>query len=195
MANISDEMLVKNYLENDQKALEVLVYRYLRPLYNFVLQLVGDGQVAQDLVQEVFVKVWKHAKSFDQKKKFSTWIYAIAKNATIDYLKKKKALPFSAFENENGFNILENIEDQTILHSNALLQKMDNAKEVEEYLNSLSPQLKTILLLHHQQGFSLIEIAEIMKTPANTIKSKYHRALIFLRSLSSAKNILVENQE
>ncbi|NTW26960.1 MAG: sigma-70 family RNA polymerase sigma factor [Candidatus Moranbacteria bacterium] len=183
---IADEELIKNFLEkDDEKALEVLILRYLKPLYNFVLQLTGDGKAAEDIVQEVFVKVWKKADSFDLDKKFSTWIYAIAKNATFDHFKKKKTLPFAAFENEDGTNALENIEDQAILHPNALLERMDDVRNVHELLNTLSPKLKTILLLHHKQGFSLVEIAEILGTPSNTIKSNYRRALIFLKKTSS----------
>jgi len=118
----ADEKLVQNYIEGQEKALEALVDRYLRPLYNFVFQLVRDENVTQDIVQEVFVKVWKNASSFDANKKFSTWIFAIAKNTAFDYLKKKKTLPFSFFENEDGNNILDNFEDETILHSNALFE-------------------------------------------------------------------------
>ena len=193
---ISDEELIKIFLENDEKALEALFSRYSKPLYNFAFQLVGDLPVAEDIVQEVFVKTWKHAASFDQKKKFSTWIFAIAKNAAYDYLKKKKSLPFSSFENEQGNSILDNVIDETILYSNSLLQKMDNEKEVQSFLSKLSPQIRTIVLLHHQQGFSLVEIAEIMGSSVNTIKSKYHRSLLFLRSLHVTKNVaLAKNQE
>jgi RNA polymerase sigma-70 factor (ECF subfamily) len=134
------------------------------------------------------VKVWKNIAKYNETKKFSTWIFAIAKNTAYDFLKKKKTLPFASFENEEGVNVLENIEDQTMLHSQALLQKMDNVKDAEEYLNSLSPQLKTILLLHYKQGFSLVEIAEILGAPTNTIKSKYRRAMLSLRNVYSSKS-------
>jgi RNA polymerase sigma-70 factor (ECF subfamily) len=184
---MTDEQLVKEFFNGDEEALEVLIEKYFKPIYNFIFQLSRDKNASEDILQDVFVKMWKNLETFEQEKKFSTWLYAIARNTAYDYLKKKKTLPFSAFENENGFNILENIEDQAILHSGALLQKIDNAKDVEKYLKSLSPQLKTILLLHHQQGFSLTEIAEILGATNNTIKSKYHRTLIFLRKLKFSK--------
>jgi RNA polymerase sigma-70 factor (ECF subfamily) len=193
---ITDEKLVQNFINGDEKALEVLVDRYSKPVYGFVFQLTRDNGASEDITQEVFVKVWKNIAKYDETKKFSTWIFAIAKNTAYDFLKKKKTLPFVVFENEEGINVLENIEDQTVLHSQALLQKMDNAKEAEEYLNSLLPQLKTILMLHHSQGFSLVEIADILGTPTNTIKSKYRRALISLRGLYTAKeNTLAKNRE
>jgi len=188
----TDEKLVQNFVEGDDKALAQLIDRYLNPLYNFVFQLTRDGQVAEDIVQETFVKVWKHAGSFDAKKKFSTWIYAIAKNASYDFLKKKKAIPFSAFENEDGSSVWENIEDGASLCAEALLRKMDDVKDAQEFLDTLSPQLKTIFLLHHVQGFSLVEVAEILGSPTNTIKSKYRRALLLLRQQFSSKRALKE---
>jgi RNA polymerase sigma-70 factor (ECF subfamily) len=185
---MTDEQLVQEFLGGNEDSLEKLVEKYLKPIYNFTYQLTRDNGASQDITQDVFVKVWKNINSFDETKKFSTWLYAIAKNTTYDFLKKKKTIPFSAFENVDGFNILENIEDETILHSNALLQRIDNIKDAEEFLDTLSPQLKTILLLHHQQGFSLVEIAEIMGNPTNTIKSKYRRAILSLRGLYSSKS-------
>ena len=81
-----------------------------------------------------------------------------------------------------------------MLHSHELLQRMDDAQAVRKYLSTLSPQAKTILLLHHEQGFSLVEIAQIMGAPANTTKSKYRRAISSLRTLYFSKNsILVKD--
>lgn len=182
-----DEQLVAQFISGDETAFEQLVDRYLKPLFNFTLQLVGDANVAEDIVQEVFVKVWKNIAKYDADKKFSTWIFAIAKNTAYDFLKKKKSIPFAAFEKEDGSNLLEYVEDETILHSHALLQKMDNAKNAQEFLNSLSPQNKTILLLHHTHGFALAEIAQIMGHSPNTIKSKYRRAILSLRNQFSSK--------
>jgi RNA polymerase sigma-70 factor (ECF subfamily) len=181
---MSDNQRVKDFLQGDDIALEKLIEKYLKPIYNFIYQLTRDKAVAQDITQDVFVRVWKNIDSFDTSKKFSTWLYAIAKNASLDWLKKKRPLPFSAFKDEDSTGILENIEDDTILYAENLLQSMDNKREAEIYLDSLSLQHKTIILLHIQQGFSLVEIAEIMKSPVNTVKSKYRRAIIFLKKIS-----------
>lgn len=183
----SDEKLVQQFLSGDDKAFEMLVEKYLKPLYNFIFQLVHDKEVANDITQDVFVKAWKNLTSFDEQKKFSTWLFAIAKNSAFDFLKKKKAIPFTFFESENGENFLEFIEDESALHSQKLLRIMDAKKDASEFLNLLSPQMKTVLLLHHEHGFSLAEIAEIMGHPTNTLKSKYRRAIIFLRGQISSK--------
>lgn len=176
----TDEQLIEEYLAGSEAVFEQIVERYLKRLYNFVFQLTRDGAAAEDIVQDVFVKVWKNISSFNAEKKFSTWIFAIAKNVAYDFFKKKKAIPFSVFENEDG-NILEYIEDETILHSRELLQKIDNAKEAQDLLASLPIQTRTILLLHHVQGFSLAEIAEILGHRTNTIKSQYRRTILHLR--------------
>ena len=183
----SDEQLAWQFLSGDEKAFEKLVERYLKPLYNFIFQLVRDKETTNDITQDVFVKIWKNMSSYDSQKKFSTWIFAIAKNTAFDFLKKKKTIPFADFENESGENFLEFIEDESVPYSNELLQIIDEKKDVADFLGSLSPQMKIILLLHHSYGFSLAEISEIMGHSRNTIKSKYRRAIIFFREQISSK--------
>jgi RNA polymerase sigma-70 factor (ECF subfamily) len=188
----SDEQLAAQFLSGDEKAFETLIERYLKPLYNFAYQMTRDKAAAEDITQEVFVKVWKKIASFDSGKKFSTWIFAIAKNEAFDWLKKKKAISFSAlnhyrvqgktFENENSENFLEFIEDENALHSEEFLRAIDSKREINNLLNSLHPQTKAILILHNIYGFSLSEVSEILGHSPNTIKSKYRRAIIFLRN-------------
>lgn len=195
--DIIDEKLVTKFLAGDDKSFEIITERYLKYIYNFIYQIVRDENISQDLTQDVFVKVWKNIRNFDSSKKFSTWIFAIAKNTAFDYLKKsicrvgmKKTLSFSFFENENGTNLLEYIEDENSLYSIDFWQRLDDQKLVEEFLTSIPPELRTILILHHYQQFSLNEVAEIMGCQYNTIKSKYRRVILFLRQKISSKNIL-----
>jgi RNA polymerase sigma-70 factor, ECF subfamily len=186
----TDEQLVTSFLSGEEKALEILVDKYLKSLYNFVYQMVRDKEVAEDITQDVFVKMWKKMSAFDSRWKFRTWLYTIAKNTAYDFLKKKKAIPFVAFEKEDGANILEFIEDKDALYSENFLKVMDDKKDAQDFLNNVSPQIKTLLILHHNQGFSLVEIAQIMGHSPNTIKSKYHRAILELRRQISSKNAL-----
>ncbi len=93
MKTYTDEQLVTNYLKGDEESLEILIKRYLRPIYSFTFRFVGDSEIVEDITQEVFVKVWRNLKKFDKNKKFKTWIFTIAKNACLDWQKKKKTLP------------------------------------------------------------------------------------------------------
>lgn len=112
MVEASDEKLIEQYLKGDEKSLEILINRHLKPVYIFVYRLVGSQSEAEDVTQVVFVKIWKNIKKFDTKKSFKTWMYRITHNTAIDYLRKKKAVPFSAFENEEGENpVLDSLVD------------------------------------------------------------------------------------
>ncbi|NTV40916.1 MAG: RNA polymerase sigma factor [Candidatus Moranbacteria bacterium] len=178
---IEDNELIEDFLGGDEKAFELIVHRYLKPLYNFAFQLTGDRVVSEDIIQDVFFKVWKNLSKFNSKKKFSTWIFTITKNTAFDWLKKKKNIPFSFLENENGENTFEKSTNSILLD---IYQNEKNV-ELENILEKMMSQLpeisRGILLLHHIEGFTLVEIAEIFDQPANTVKSKYRRALLFLR--------------
>ena len=88
----NDKAIIYEYLKGDQRALEFLVKKYIKPIYSFVYRNVGDVEAAEDITQEVFIRVWKNIRRFDLNKDFKPWIFQIAKNASIDYLRKRKSL-------------------------------------------------------------------------------------------------------
>lgn len=90
----SDEQLVVSYLKGDEKALEILIKRYLKLIYSFAFRFVSNSQEAEDIAQEVFIKMWRNLKKFDKNKKFKSWIFSIAKNTCLDTMKKKKIIRF-----------------------------------------------------------------------------------------------------
>jgi RNA polymerase sigma-70 factor (ECF subfamily) len=137
--NRSDQQLVINYLEGDEKSLEILFCRYLKPIYNFTYRYVGDKQNAEDITQEAFVKVWRNIKKFDQSKSFKTWLFFIAKNSCIDFLKKKKTIPFSEFETEDGGNlIIDTLADSSPLPQE-MLDRAGMAQILDSAMKKLSP--------------------------------------------------------
>ena len=183
MINIGDEILVKKYLAGDEQSLELLIRRYLKPIYSFVFRYVGNGQEAEDVTQEVFVRVWRNLKKFDQEKSFKTWIFSIAKNASLDFLKKKKAIPFSEFEREDGGNvIIDTLADPSSLPLE-LLEKAGMAKILNVAMEKLSPRYRMVLFLRYNDHFNFREIAESMGEPLHTVKSRHRRALIKLKKL------------
>ncbi|MDP2630883.1 MAG: sigma-70 family RNA polymerase sigma factor, partial [Candidatus Uhrbacteria bacterium] len=116
MHKASDNELISSYLSGNEQALESLIQRYLKLIYSFVYRYTGDAASADDLTQEVFVRVWRNLKRFDQEKSFKTWLFAIAKNAALDLLKKKKAIPFSAFDDAEGNNVVvDTLADPALL--------------------------------------------------------------------------------
>jgi RNA polymerase sigma-70 factor, ECF subfamily len=178
----NDKKIIEEFLEGNEDSFNILVNRYLKPVYGFLFQLVRSVDACDDLTQETFVKAWKNIKKFDTEKSFKTWIFTIAKNTAYDYFKKKKAIPFSNFYDENGNNRLENFSDNSIL-PDEILNRKDIAKEMGEKLKEIPEKYQAILTLHYKEDFSLQEISEILKVPYNTIKSGHSRALQKLKEV------------
>lgn len=183
--NKSDQELISICLNGDSESLEILIRSYLKPIYSFVYRYVGNSQDAEDITQEVFVKVWRNLKKFDQNKSFKTWVFAIAKNTAIDFLKKKKTIPFSEFENEEGGNLItDTLADPSPLPQE-LLEKASMAQMLNLAMEKLSPKYRMVLFLRYNDHFNFREIAESLGEPLNTIKSRHRRALVILKKLLS----------
>jgi RNA polymerase sigma-70 factor (ECF subfamily) len=175
---LSDKQLIVNYLKGNEEAFEVLVKRYLKPIYSFAYKNVGSPADAEDITQQVFVKVWKNIKKFDQNKNFKPWLFQIAKNTSIDFLRKKKTIPFSRFENEKGQNVLlDNIESPRI----NLLDVLNNKRVLALAMQTLSPKEQKTITLRHNYGLSFKEIATAFEESINTVKSRYRRTISSLK--------------
>ncbi len=180
MSIISDEEIVRNFFLGDESAFPILLDRYLKPILNFINQMVGNYSVAEDLTQETFFKAWKNLGRFEQNKKFKTWLFTIAKNTAFDHLRKKKSIPFAFFVDKNGRNYLEEtLEEKTDLME-SVEQKQLKSK-MEKAINKLPVIYRAILFMHYKEGFSLKEISEIIGKPYNTVKSRYKRGVEYLR--------------
>src|SRR3989338_10910855 len=112
MEQRSDKELIETYFSGDEMSLELLIVRYLGAIFRFVRSIIHVQEDSEDITQEIFVKAWRNLARFDREKSFKTWLLAIAKNTSLDYLRKKKPLLFSKFEDEQGRNILrETLQD------------------------------------------------------------------------------------
>ena len=94
-----DEQFISAYLEGDESALAFLVDKYLKNVYNFAFQLTKDRQAADDITQESFIKAWKYIRRYRHGSSFKTWLSAITRNTAIDWLRSRKELAFSIFDN------------------------------------------------------------------------------------------------
>lgn len=178
---IKDEELVARYIQGDNSAFVEIVNRYLKPIYNFTYRMCGNNKDAEEITQESFLKVWKHIEKFKQKEKFKTWIYTIARNTTIDWLRKKKSVLFSQFDNEDGGNSLEdNLVDTELLPDEEFIRS-ENKKVVEGLFEQLPMHYREVLFLHYNESLDFTEIDTVLEKSVNTIKSQHRRALILLR--------------
>lgn len=173
---------MKSYLKGDEKSFEILVKRYLRPIYGYAAGIVGRED-ADDVVQEAFVRVWRHLSTFDTRRVFKTWLYRIAHNAAIDLLKKKRPVAFSELERgEDGPTMEETIEDDADPISE-MLDKKDAATHLRKALDALPIQQRTVLKLHYLEELTYAEIGETLDEPLDTVKSRARRALVTLKKL------------
>lgn len=186
MAEPTDNDLVHAHLQGNHTALNTLLSRYTGPLYRFVVRVSGDAANAEDIVQETCLKAWRKLSSFHTDRSFKTWIFTIARNSTFDFLKKKKAIPFSSM-NEQSLS-KEAFEDQIVDKrplSPELIERADRTELLEIALKELPEHSRTVILLHAGEDMTFQEIAETTKEPLNTVKSRYRRALITLRGAIS----------
>lgn len=183
MENLSDAQLVSGYLRGDKEALQILISRYLKQVYSFVYRNVGNARDAEDITQETFVKVWRNLKKFNQEKKFKTWIFKIAQNTCFDFFRKKKPVPFSEFENEEGDNtIAETVADPAPLPEE-IFDRENLAQELSAAIETLPPKYRAVLFLHYNDHLTFQEIAELLGEPLDTVKSRHRRAVIALRKI------------
>jgi len=181
----NDENLIKEYLGGNQESFKLLIERHTSSIYNFSVRFVGKDY-AKDIVQDVFLKVWKNIERFDIKKaSFKTWIFRITRNTITDYLRKKKMIPFS-FLNSEEENFADSIEDEVVLPDEALA-KIEDVELLNNLLNKMPINYREVLVLYYQEDMTFKEIGELLGKPLNTVKSYYRRALIMLRELLAPK--------
>lgn len=173
----SDEKLVEQYRDGDQEAIAQLVTRYAGHIYNFIRQSVRDLNRAEDLTQEVFIKVWKSIAKFDAQKSFKVWIFKIARNTIIDFLRKKRDINFSEMGDDQ--DVFE-IPDSSPLPSE-IFELKKTREAVENLLGELPEKYREVILLYYQNGLNFREISEISGEPIDTIKSRHRRALMTIK--------------
>ena len=179
LRELEDTALVNAYLDGETRSFDVLVERYQARLLNFVYRIVGDRERAEDLVQEVFVRVYRHLGRFDRSKKFSTWIYTIASNLAKNELRNRSRNPLVLFTSmTNGWEDEERpleFEDPTS-RPDDLFRKRHVREMVESSVAQLPSHHREVFVLREIEGRSYEEIAEITHCNLGTVKSRLNRA-------------------
>jgi RNA polymerase sigma-70 factor, ECF subfamily len=179
LAELDDSGLVARFLEGEKRAFTELVGRYQARLLNFVYRTTGDRERAEDLVQETFIRVYRHLHRFDQSKKFSTWVYTIASNLAKNELRNRSRNPLVLFQtirknHESDSKPLE-WEDNTY-RPDDLFRKRHLRALVESAVDQLPEHHRTVFILREMEGKTYEEIAEITSCNLGTVKSRLNRA-------------------
>jgi len=179
----TDDELVSEYLDGDEKAFEELYHRYNIQLFNFILSMVKDNEAANDIFQEVFIKVINKLPSY-REGNFKAMIYLIARNSVIDFIKSKKNK-----NQRNNISIDQNIDEEHTLEDliasgenpeKELITIYEN-KKLYEAISTLSEEYREIILLKHFSGLRFEEISKTLNIPLGTLLSRFKRAMDKLR--------------
>lgn len=177
----TEAQLVHDHLDGDEKAFEILVRRWIRPVYNFVRTMIRDTREAEDITQEVFVKVWKNLKRYREGESFKAWLFSVARNTVIDHLRKKKDLSFSDLGKDGDETSIENTFADTGPLPDEVFANAEDAAKLKEAVAGLSAMHKEVLFLYYTEGMTFAEIGSALDAPLHTVKSRHRRALEVLR--------------
>lgn len=183
---MTDGTLVERYLKGETQAFNTLVWRYEKPLYNFILRNMGNEETARDLCQTAFIRMFKELKRLRDPEKFSPWMYRIALNLCRDEYKKKKNKTFYYLDHnpqERSQGGAMQIPDDKNPSPEDLCHQEQITEILRRSLMGLPEEQRVVIIMKQYQGLKFTEIADILETPVNTIKSRLYYGLRSLRQI------------
>ena len=173
--------LVRRCVAGDSAAWQEIVQQYHRRIYNICYRFSGSPDDASDLTQEVFIKIYRTLGTFDgSRAAFMTWVTTVTRNLLVDHFRKGKydrvteSLEAAPGGQEDGLTLGEQLQDQSISPERRV-QRLQVQKVVHETLQKLSPELREALILRDLQDMDYKEIAQVLKIPEGTVKSRINR--------------------
>lgn len=179
-----DASIIRSVLRGDLDAFAALVKRHESAIVNYIYWIVLNEQDAMDVSQEVFLKVYLSLDKYNPEFKFSTWLYAIAKNAAIDFLRRSNTgwmVELDAQPEEQSRSEPIQLADTKVVSAEEVLFQKELGKKVEAALNGLPLQYREVLVLRHLEDLSYEEISGLLKLPLGTVKNRLFRARDFLK--------------
>jgi RNA polymerase sigma factor (sigma-70 family) len=186
---LSDQDLVKRFIQGDQTSIEILINRHKNKVFTYIILIVKNQTLAEDIFQDTFIKVIKSLKEgkYKDNGKFVSWVIRIAHNLTIDHFRKEKQI--NTYSNEDYEADIFNSRKLAESTIEDLLVETQIIKEVRQLIDELPEDQKQVILLRHYGGLSFKEIAEQTDVSINTALGRMRYALINLRKLIEQKNL------
>lgn len=187
---LSDSRLVESYIEGNEQALEVLIKKHQVRIFNFIYAKVRHREVANDIFQEVFIKVINTLKSgnYTEEGKFLPWILRISHNLVIDYFRKSKRIP--AFTGTDDFDIFLVVKDEGLNAENQMIKNQIDS-DIVKLIEELPEDQKEVLNMRIFHDMSFKEIADNTGVSINTALGRMRYALINLRKLIDKHQIII----
>lgn len=183
LVQFSEEELITLLKDKDEKAFNYLYDNYSGALYGLILKIVLESNYAEEVIQDVFMKIWKNIDQYDTSKgRLYTWMINISRNTAIDYVKSKGYQ--NQLKNQSITNFVN--REETISLSDRLRNVSENNTDLigmSSVINGLKPEWKELIDLAYYQGYTQIEIAEKLAIPIGTVKTRTRSAMLELKEL------------
>lgn len=175
----TDADLVAIALRGSQEAFRELVLQFERPVYSLIVRMLQDPAAAEDLAQEVFLKAYRRLGTYDSSRKFSSWLFKIAHNTTIDYLRRHtlETVPLEGERpGEDHGSLAAVLADGSTEDPAAAAERRDMAKSLERAIARLRAEYRELVVLFYVEGASYQDLCEATGLPLGTVKTNLHRA-------------------
>jgi RNA polymerase sigma factor (sigma-70 family) len=188
MKHLNDQELMRIVQAGDYSPASEIYDRYSGRIYNFAFRFLKNAEAAEDAVQEVFVKMMRHANQFNGDAKLSTWLFSITANWCRDYLRKADN------KNKESADVLVSLPTPSELAPDRNLERRENEQLVRRALDSLTTEQREAILLSRYQGLSYAEIAQIAGCSEGAVKTRVFRAMETLKKTlaGEARGVMVE---
>jgi RNA polymerase sigma-70 factor (ECF subfamily) len=174
---LTEQYLIDQLKQGNESAFREIVDTRQGMVYNTVLGLLQNAEDAEDVTQDVFIKVYESVHQFKGESAFSTWLYRVAVTTALEFLRKKKRKKRFAFVTSLfGDNQDPLYDPPDFVHPGVQLDNRENARKLLETINKLPENQRVAFTLHKIEGLSYLEVAEIMQTSVSAIESLIHRA-------------------
>ena len=192
LSNLSDQELVKNYINGDNSSFEVLLNRHKNRVFAFIMSKIKNKDLSEDIFQDTYVKVVNslHKGKYNEEGKFLPWVMRIAHNLVIDHFRKQKKMQM--IRSNNDFDIFDVIKDSKI-NADEKLIKDQIFSDLNSLIDKLPSDQKEVLKMRYYEELSFKKIAEHFDISINTAHGRMRYALINLRALSKKHHVDLHN--
>lgn len=197
---IGDEKAMKKFQKGDAESFDILLKRHSGGVLRFVMKMTGGNKAqAEDLLQEIFLKVIERKHRYDPSQKFTTWLYSIARNHCIDFLRTESYRRHSSLdtplnkEDEGGAVVLEIVKSGTRPQDDEAYDK-ELRELIDIGVRGLKDEFREVFLLREVEGLSFQEIADITESPLGTVKSRLRYAFDYLRRVFTESGYFEQNK-
>jgi len=180
--SLTDGELIQTAIRGREDGFEELVRRYQRPITGYIYRMLNNYDASLDVTQEVFIKVYNSLERYSSEYKFSTWIYRIAHNAAIDYM-RRNSVNQQSIEAENADGTYQLQIESPQPNPEQERERSEWRREIETVVKCLPQVYRELILLRHAQDLSYDEIAEVTNLPLGTVKNRLFRAREMMREI------------